>query len=224
MYPGGQCVNTCAYAGLNGTESAYLGKFGNDSVAECVKETLDKLGVDYSHSRTYKGENGYALVTLNGNDRVFLGGNRLSYDESLKLYEYAIMCNELAAFKESRKAYTYLKRGWAVRGKLHAERDYLKKEEIDKFQNDEKVYLKAAYDGFMKAISEEDFPIAGMEEHTLMYLCAALANRLGMYREAISMLSRLMTSRSVNPRVKDKAYDLKEIVSERLKEQERNGK
>ena len=47
MYPGGQCVNTCAYAGLNGTESAYLGKFGNDSVAECVKETLDKLGVDY---------------------------------------------------------------------------------------------------------------------------------------------------------------------------------
>lgn len=76
MYPGGQCVNTCAYAELNGTEAAYLGKFGNDSVAECVRETLDKLGVDYSHSRTYKGENGYALVTLNGNDRVFLGSNK----------------------------------------------------------------------------------------------------------------------------------------------------
>lgn len=76
MYPGGQCVNTCAYAGMNGTESAYLGKFGNDDVAECVKKTLDQLGVDYSYSRTYAGENGFALVTLNGNDRVFLGSNK----------------------------------------------------------------------------------------------------------------------------------------------------
>jgi hypothetical protein len=33
-----------------------------------------------------------------------------------------------------------------------------------------------------------------------------------------------MASRTVNPRVKDKAFDLKEIVSERLKEQERAGK
>lgn len=158
------------------------------------------------------------------NDRVFLGGNRLSYDESLKLYECACRCNELVLFKESRKAYTYLKRGWTVRGKLRAERDYLTKEEVEALQKEENDYLKLAYDGFIKAMSEEDFPIAGMEEHTLMYLCSALANRLGMYREAISMLSRLMTSRSVNPRVKDKAYDLKEIVSERLKEQERNGK
>jgi hypothetical protein len=38
------------------------------------------------------------------------------------------------------------------------------------------------------------------------------------------MLSRLMASRTVSPRVKDKAFDLKEIVSERLKEQERAGK
>lgn len=76
MYPGGQCVNTCAYAGMNGTESAYLGKFGNDGVAECVKKTLDTLGVDYSHSRTFQGDNGYALVTLDGNDRVFLGSNK----------------------------------------------------------------------------------------------------------------------------------------------------
>lgn len=26
MYPGGQCVNTCVYASLNGTKAAYLGK------------------------------------------------------------------------------------------------------------------------------------------------------------------------------------------------------
>ena len=32
MYPGGQCVNTCAYAHMNNAESAFLGKFGNDEV------------------------------------------------------------------------------------------------------------------------------------------------------------------------------------------------
>lgn len=76
MYPGGQCVNTCVYSQLNGVKSAYLGKFGSDEVAECVKSTLDECKIDYSHSRTYKGENGFALVTLKGNDRVFLGSNK----------------------------------------------------------------------------------------------------------------------------------------------------
>ena len=37
MYPGGQCVNTCAYAHMNNAESAFLGKFGNDEVAECIQ-------------------------------------------------------------------------------------------------------------------------------------------------------------------------------------------
>ncbi len=76
MYPGGQCVNTCAYAGMNGIETAYLGKFGDDEVAACLKNTLSLLNVDCSRCREYPGENGFALVTLKGNDRVFLGSNR----------------------------------------------------------------------------------------------------------------------------------------------------
>ena len=157
-------------------------------------------------------------------DRCFLGGNRLSYDESLKLYDIACRCNELAPFKESRKAYTYLKRAWVVRGKLHAEQEFMPAEDKDLLKKEEQKYLKLAYDGFITAMSTEDFPIAGMDEDTLMYLTGALANRLGKYSDAMYMLSRLMASRTVNPRVKDKAFDLKEIVSERLKEQERAGK
>lgn len=76
MYPGGQCINTCAYAGMNGMASAYLGKFGTDEVARCVQETLDAMGVDRSRCRQYPGDNGFALVTLKGSDRVFLGSNR----------------------------------------------------------------------------------------------------------------------------------------------------
>lgn len=76
MYPGGQCVNTCAYAGMNDVSAAFLGKFGSDEVASCVRETLKRLQVDISHCRSYEGENGFACVTLDGTDRVFIGSNR----------------------------------------------------------------------------------------------------------------------------------------------------
>lgn len=76
MYPGGQCVNTCVYAKMNGMDTAYLGKYGSDDVAEYVQKTLAEIGIDDSHSRHFEGENGFALVTLQNNDRVFLGSNK----------------------------------------------------------------------------------------------------------------------------------------------------
>lgn len=76
MYPGGQAVNTCAYAVMNGVEAAFLGKFGSDEVAQCLQETLDALGIDRSRCRSFEGENGFACVTLAGSDRVFIGSNK----------------------------------------------------------------------------------------------------------------------------------------------------
>lgn len=76
MYPGGQCVNTCVYAKMNGMDTAYLGKYGSDEVAKYVQKTLEEIGIDDSHSRHFEGENGFALVTLHNNDRVFLGSNK----------------------------------------------------------------------------------------------------------------------------------------------------
>lgn len=76
MYPGGQCVNTCVYAKMNGMDTAYLGKYGSDEVAKYVQKTLKEIEVDDSHSRHFEGENGFALVTLHNNDRVFLGSNK----------------------------------------------------------------------------------------------------------------------------------------------------
>ena len=76
MYPGGQCVNTCVYAQLNGAQAAYLGKYGSDEVAAYNRSLLRQLGIDDSRSRQFEGENGFAMVTLKGNDRVFLGSNK----------------------------------------------------------------------------------------------------------------------------------------------------
>lgn len=75
MYPGGQCINTCAYAHMNGADCAFVGKFGKDEVADCIQNTLRDMNVDFSHSRYFEGENGFACVTLNHGDRVFIGSN-----------------------------------------------------------------------------------------------------------------------------------------------------
>lgn len=76
MYPGGQCVNTCVYSHMNGGKTAYLGKFGDDDVAKYNCRILKEIGIDYSHSRHFHGENGAARVTLKDGDRVFLGSNK----------------------------------------------------------------------------------------------------------------------------------------------------
>jgi len=94
MYPGGQCVNTCVYAVMNNIKAAYIGKYGNDEVAKCVQNTLKSIGIDDSRCRHYEGENGFALVTLKGNDRVFLGSNKggiakeHNFDFTKKDFEY----------------------------------------------------------------------------------------------------------------------------------------
>ena len=56
MYPGGQCVNTCAYARLNDTACAYLGKFGSDEVAAYNQKVLAELGIDQSRCRHLTGD------------------------------------------------------------------------------------------------------------------------------------------------------------------------
>lgn len=76
MYPGGQCVNTCVYAGMNGVPAAYLGQFGDDGPARLMQELLEEKGIDFSRSRQYPGEDGFAIVTLRDGDRVFLGSNK----------------------------------------------------------------------------------------------------------------------------------------------------
>ena len=76
MYPGGQCVNTCVYAGMNGIPAAYLGLFGDDEPAQIMQKVLAEKGIDFSRSRHFPGEDAFALVTMKGNDRVFVGSNK----------------------------------------------------------------------------------------------------------------------------------------------------
>ena len=82
---------------------------------------------------------------------------------------------------------------------------------------DERECLKNAYEGFLKAISSETFPMAGMDENTLHYLLADLARRLGKNEDALRLLSIVITSRSASSRMKDEALRLKDMIRESIK-------
>ena len=63
MYPGGQAMNFSVYAKMLGAQSAYLGVFGNDRVAEHIISVLDEIGVDHMPARMDTQKSGLKMVT-----------------------------------------------------------------------------------------------------------------------------------------------------------------
>ncbi|MBR0287484.1 MAG: DUF2225 domain-containing protein, partial [Selenomonadaceae bacterium] len=57
----------------------------------------------------------------------------------------------------------------------------------------------------------ESFPIGELTDNTVVYIIAAISNRLGDRKKATSYLSRLISDQGVRerePRIHDKARDL----------------
>lgn len=71
MYPGGQALNIAVNTKLCGADSAFIGAFGDDYIADHMKKTMDEIGLDYSHSRFYHAPNAFARYKVIDNDRVF---------------------------------------------------------------------------------------------------------------------------------------------------------
>lgn len=135
-----------------------------------------------------------------------------SYDEALLRYKMVLMCDVVGGVKVSRRAYTCLKLGWVIRGKIESEGPNLSPEELDKLHAEELECIQNAYDGYEKALSNEPFPMSGMDEQTVLCLMAELAFKLEKYRESLMMISRIVGKKDVAPRIKDKALLLKEKI------------
>jgi uncharacterized protein (DUF2225 family) len=140
----------------------------------------------------------------------------LTYDEAITKHKLALVNAVVKRAKASEKAYTCLKLAWLLRGKAETlpentpDIDAVKKE----LAAQEKEFLANAYEGFNEAFSKEPFPMCGMDETTLTYLSADLARQLGKYDEALRMIARVLTSKNVNDRIKQKAVDMKELIKE----------
>ena len=92
--------------------------------------------------------------------------------------------------------------------------DY-KKEEVAELIAEEKELLTNAFEGFEAAFGKEDFPMCGMDQYTMMYLLAELARRIGRTDEAKRYVSKVLVARDAQPRIKNKAFDLKEKLQGR---------
>ncbi|MFZ1382040.1 MAG: PfkB family carbohydrate kinase [Scrofimicrobium sp.] len=75
QYPGGNAVNVAVFTHELGADSSYLGVFGNDELADYLKQSLVKAGVPFDHSVTKVGDTGWAAVQVVDGDRVFREAN-----------------------------------------------------------------------------------------------------------------------------------------------------
>ncbi|MBR5356295.1 MAG: DUF2225 domain-containing protein [Lachnospiraceae bacterium] len=138
-----------------------------------------------------------------------------TYDEAIERYKMALVNAIVKGAKASEKAYICLKSSWVVRGKAeelgegHA--DYAKTKAM------EAEFTKNAFEGFMAAVQSENFPMCGMDEGAINYLLAVLGYKTDHLDISQKMIATILQSSTANPRMKDKARDLKEMVVAKIK-------
>lgn len=135
-----------------------------------------------------------------------------TYEEAIIRYKMVLLCDVMGGVHNGRKAYTCLKMAWLIRSKLKNEGEQLKPEERKVLEQDEMECIQNAYEGYCLAFSSETFPISGMDETTLTYLCAQLAYRLGKYNESLQLLSKIIANTHISQRIKDRALNLKDQI------------
>lgn len=142
-----------------------------------------------------------------------------SYDTAIDRYKLALLNTAVKRGKESEKAYACLKISWLMRGKAdtlpgNTPEEQKIKEELKK---EEDAFYLQAYEGFSKAISQELFPIYGMDESTMDYLLAYMSFYFKKYEMASKFLGSVLTSATASRRLKDMALDLKQDIIAQLK-------
>ena len=143
-----------------------------------------------------------------------------SYDEALWRYRMALANAIVKGSKASEKAYICLKTAWLLRSKAEHLPEDLPDYERQKKQceDQETEMLRNALDGFIEARASEDYPMCGMDEPTVDYLIAVTAVRFERYDVASRLVVEVIHSTD-NPRMKDRARDLKDLVAAKMKEQ-----
>lgn len=144
----------------------------------------------------------------------------LSYDEAIEKYKLALYNTLVKKGGTSEKAYICLKVAWLYRGKAEElANDDLEQNKavILECKKEELQFYEQALEGLMKAMTEEDYPICGMDSNTLDLLIAAMAFNLEKYDVSAKFVSSLLISRTASRTIKDRAHDLKEKIIEKRK-------
>ena len=142
-----------------------------------------------------------------------------TYDEALERYKLTLANAIVKQAKSSEKAYICLKTAWLLRGKAeHLDKNLPDYEEQKKqCEDEENEFLRNALEGFLAARQTESFPMCGMDEPTVDYLISVTAMRFEQYDVASRLITGILTSPNANPRMKDKARDLKDEIIAAIK-------
>lgn len=137
-----------------------------------------------------------------------------TYDEALRRYQMALANAIVKQVKNSDKALICLKAGWLLRSKWESldpeDPDYATI--VSETMGLESEFLENALEGLLNARANENPPICGMDENTVDYLIAALSVRFEKYEQAAKIISKLLQSRAINSRMKEKLLDLKDEI------------
>lgn len=139
-----------------------------------------------------------------------------TYDQALDRYKLALFNCIAKKGKISERAYLCLNMSWLLRGKAEQMPNETPEDAkvLEEVKKEEQQYYEQAYEGFMKAVATEGFPMCGMEQSTVDYLMAVMSYKLGKLETASKFLQSILTSQAANRRTKDKALDLKnEIIA-----------
>lgn len=142
-----------------------------------------------------------------------------TYDEAIELFKLALYTTVVKKGPNSEKAYSCLKIAWLLRGKIEelAEDKEKNKDAIAVAQKEYMTFYTQAFDGFVKAMSSENYPMCGMDQSTVDLLIAAMAFNLGKYDYSSRFVSSLIVSKTAGPNIKKRAHDLKEKIIEKVK-------
>ncbi len=142
-----------------------------------------------------------------------------TYDEALERYKLTLANAIVKMARPSEKAYICLKTAWLLRGKGESldKKDPEYAEKKKKIDAQEMDFLKNSLDGFLAARQSENFPMCGMDESTVDYVISVTAAKLGQLDVASKLIAQILASPNTNPRMKDKARDLKDQIMKQIK-------
>lgn len=136
------------------------------------------------------------------------------YDMAIERYKLSLFCTLAKRGKDSEKAYTCLKLAWLFRGKAETldKNDEAYAANVQECKKQEEAFYAQAFEGFMKAVSAEMFPMCGMDQCTVDYLLATMAFHFQKYDVASKCIARIQATPSASKKMKDRAYELKEKI------------
>lgn len=141
------------------------------------------------------------------------------YDKAIDLHKLSLYTAMIKRARTSEKAYNCLVLSWLYREKAAMETgaDEASLKKKAEYKQEEENFYKEAYDGLMKSVSTEMFPICGMDQSTMDYLLANMSFYFKEYEMASKCLSNVLTSPNSSSKIKDKSLELKDKIVAELK-------